>query len=250
MKLKLLLIFFPFTFFGCKSKVAPARKSYSEIATITNKIENALLDRELKERSNVSTLARDYNKELPKIEAKAAELKSLFKTDQGIPSSYQRAFIDSFANSLKYVSKGDSLALDLLKEANITSEQDVDQLVLYMKRAYLNNVSFGERYHFNVLSTSFAMDNYDIKKGDEVTLTFNITAANTNVPAEWFILKDGSKPLVKENISDTLYPDEMGNVKFKRKAVKTGENWIDFATKVQSTQGEVTLYRTANFNVR
>lgn len=249
MKHNPLLIFILLALFACKSKNRVEVLNYSQIAILTLQAENQHVDQELREISNVSVLAKDYIKYLPVLDAKATELKQAFRKDNSILGSYQKGLIDSFANSLKFISKTDSITLSLLKETPITSEQDIDQLLLFMKRTYFKNASYGERYYFNILSTTYSFDKSNMNRGEEVSLNLNITAANTNTPAEWFILKDGGKPLTTENISDTLHPDEYGNVKFKRKILKSGENWIEFATKIPSTQGEVVLYKTAVFDV-
>lgn len=244
------LIFILSTFVSCKTKPKPSTSSYSEIATITNKTEQYYLDQTLSDISNVSILAKDYVTHLPLLEAKAKELELFLKNQQSVPIASQKDFIDSFANSLKYLNLSDSLTLDLLRESPITCSEDVDQLLLFMKRTFVNKASQMNRYFFNIVGTSYSFENIDIKKGENIFLTMNITAANSNVPAEWFILKDGGAPLTKENISDTLYPDQYGDVKFKKKIFQTGKNWIQFATKIPSSDGEIVLYKAAYFNVR
>ena len=120
--------------------------TYPPIVLVTNKSENIYLTQTLNGFSNVSDVAKVYVEKLLELETKAAELKTLLEKQQVIPKKYQENFINTFAKSLDYINVSDSTDLELLKIISITSSEDIDQLLLFMKRSYVKNLSSKNRY--------------------------------------------------------------------------------------------------------
>lgn len=236
------------TIISCNNQT-PKAQDYSEIAFITNKLEQKDLDNSIQTFSNVSVMAKKYIKALPAMETKAKELKSILEKQETISSQLQEDFIDTFRMSLEYIGPTDSSTLQLLKTTPIKSSEDIDQLLLFMKRIFVKQISYAERYLFNVIGTSAETRSLNIKNGEPFSMNMNITAANSNTPAEWFLLKDDGSPLVKENITDTLHPDEHGNILITTTKYSVGENRITVAVKIPSTHDSVTLYKSVDFTV-
>ncbi|HEY0355733.1 MAG TPA: hypothetical protein VGC29_06000, partial [Flavisolibacter sp.] len=164
---------------------------YPQMVLVTNKSENIYLTQTLNGFSNVSDVAKVYVEKLLELETKATELKTLLEKQQVIPKKYQENFINTFSKSLDYINVSDSTDLELLKIISITSSEDIDQLLLFMKRSYVKNLSSNNKYLFNMVGTSAEVENSNIKNGEPFSANMNITAANINKPADWFILKDG-----------------------------------------------------------
>ena len=233
---------------SCRAKENPVSHRYSEISSITNKSEQAYLTQSLTDFSKVSDIAKNYLKTLSVLELKASELKIYFEKEQVIPARRQEDLMSSFGKSLDYISTSDSNYLEMLKSAPIRTSEDIDLIMLFIKRCYVKSIETN-RYLFNCLGTMAAAESLNIEKGQNLSATLSLIAANTNKPAEWFILKDGGSPLTKENISDTLYPDKFGKVILKKRQYTLGDNRLFYATKVQSTRGEVILFDAIDFKV-
>ncbi|RZK17092.1 MAG: hypothetical protein EOO43_13825 [Flavobacterium sp.] len=224
-------------------------KINSEVISIINLPDQKYLTHLLTNLSNVSEKASLYKARLHQLENTANELKALIRENQ-MTSLQSQGFLDMFENSLEYLSAADSSVLDQLKYARIESPQEVDQILLFMKRCYVKYILETERYLFNTVSTTFTAESLDIKRGENLSVNLSIAAANTNSPAEWFILKSEDQGLTKDNISDTLYPDNLGNVHFTTKNYKIGDNRIVYVAKLKSTNGPIILSKAIDFRVR
>src|SRR5205085_7586588 len=128
----------------------------------------------LNDYSQVSDLAKDYVKTVTELEMKATELKVVFQKEQTISQQYQEHFINLFRRSLNYISASDSMTLEQLKTTQIKGTEDIDQLLLFMKRSYVKNLSGTDRYLFNMIGTSAEVENLNIKNGDTFSVTMNI----------------------------------------------------------------------------
>lgn len=99
---------------------------------------------------------------------------------------------------------------------------------------------------FGTMSTA---DAWQIKNGNDFIVGLALTASNANRPTEWYQVKPGANELTKENILDTLRPNEFGEISFKTRKYHVGTNQIKFITRVRLPQGDRQIARTVTFLV-
>jgi hypothetical protein len=101
-----------------------------------------------------------------------------------------------------------------------------------------------------MFGTMSSADSWQIKNGTDFIVDLALTASNSNRPTEWYQVKPGSNELTKENILDTLRPNELGEITFKTRKYHIGTNQIKFITKIRLPQGDRQIGRTVTFLVK
>jgi hypothetical protein len=84
------------------------------------------------------------------------------------------------------------------------------------------------------LSIMASAEKWTINEGDIFEIALGNTAWNSKQPNEWFVLKDGTDKLTKDNILDTLHQDETGMVYFKTNKYRKGQNNLIFISRLNS----------------
>ena len=224
--------------FSCKSKKDNFNYD-TTIASLTYKAELNYLNRTIVYYSTLADTGNYIRKQDSILEKNIEELKIQFNKDGKISSLNKDSFFTYFENVLK----SDSVYSDLenlkeLKSIPIYRFSDIDLLRLYLKRSLVSKLTDNKLLPFNTWSIMATVDKWKIKDGEEFIMQMNTTAFNSRQPAEWFIVKDGSKDLTKDNISDTLYPGEFGETTFKTKQYHKGENQIPIYVRIKTTHGE------------
>ena len=249
MRLQLLKICALITLLSCKSKKESL--SYeTNIASLIYSSELNYLNNTLRDYSHLSDIGAYYLKQDSILETKASVIKKIFKSEKKISIQEQREFLNFFETSFKD-NPGllDSIKLDQLKSTPITEYSDIELLTLLIKRSFVSKLVANKYFPFDMVGTMVTVDSWSIQNGEEFKMQMNITAASSTSPAEWYIIKDGSRSLIKENIIDTLYPDEFGSVNFKTKKYHKGTNQINVATKFKLAHGDKILYKGIEYTV-
>jgi len=181
---------------------------------------------------------------------RAEDFRLLLQKQQHVSRYSQNQFIDSFQKHLPFLTTDDSIQLSTLRKIPLKNANDVDRVLRFMQQVYVYRCLAKNAFLFDTFSTVASPEYVSIKKGEDISLEMEITAANRSHPAEWFIVKDAGKPLVRENISDTLTPDEFGVARFKKKMNNSGSYSIVYATKIPSSIGQLVLSKTVHFEVQ
>ena len=235
--------------FSCKNKKDNLNYN-TEIASITYKAELDYLQKTINDYSALSKAGHYYLEQDSILDKQIFELKKELEGHGDVSSKSQDTFFDYFGTILKtepaYLGLG---SLQELKRQSIKSLSDIDLLNLYFKRSFVAKLSGNNLLPFDIWSFMPTVDKWKVKDGEEFKMQMNITAASSTEPAEWYILKDPTKELTKENITDTLHPGEFGETTFKTKRYHKGINQISVVVKLKTAHGEKIVERIIEFTV-
>jgi hypothetical protein len=87
---------------------------------------------------------------------------------------------------------------------------------------------------------------WTINDGEEFQISLSNTAWNDSQPNDWFLVKEFTGSLTKENIIDTLHQEKDGVVNFRTKNYKKGKNTLTFISRLYTP---VIDYRLASRQV-
>jgi hypothetical protein len=137
-----------------------------------------------------------------------------------------------------------------LKNLPVQSVTDLDYLLYFFKRGYVDILLENKLLPFNNWSTMASAERWEIRDGEPFELSLANTAFNTEQPHEWYLVKDLNENLNTGNIIDTLYMDGIGIVKFSTKNYKKGENRLFFISRLSTSANDRMLSKEVKFIVR
>ncbi len=235
--------------FSCESKKDDFTYQTS-IGSLTYQADLNYLNTTLKQYANLSDTGLYFWKQDSILELKVLELKNEFNNSKSISSQLQSGFFDYFE---KVFNKSDFIDFKIfnhLKSNPIKKLSDIDLLELYIKRGFVSILSDNKLFPFDTVGTMLAPEKSNIKNGEEYILRMNMTASNSKEPPQWYIVKDGSIGLTKDNIIDTIQSPEYGDLIFKTKKYHPGENEINVIVRLRTHYGEQLLSKTILFYVQ
>jgi hypothetical protein len=208
------------------------------------------LDITLRNYARFSKTGEYYFGESSYLDSIAIEFKSKIRGDGAIAEDEKRTFYDHFEKTFAHNGLIDYEILNQLKELPIKTVSDVDLLRIYVKNCYVSILLNNKMLPFNNWSTMASAKEWTIKNGQSFEVQLASTAWNGEQPNEWFLVKENTDSLTKENIVDTLYQDRDGVVTFATKHYKVGENKLKFVSKMNTPKGDHFLYREVIFYVK
>jgi hypothetical protein len=197
-----------------------------------------------------SKIGEFYFNESSYLDKTAVELQSKIKNGGVITEDEKRAFYDHFEKTFKHNGLIDFEILNQLKELPIKTVSDVDLLRVYIKNNFVSILLNNKLLPFNAWSTMASAKEWTVKYGQPFEVKLASTAWNTQLPNEWFLVKENLDTLTKENIIDTLYQDKDGVVTFSTKHYKIGENKLMFMAKMKTPKNDPILSREVIFYVK
>ncbi len=208
------------------------------------------LDITLKGYGRFSKTGEFYFNESSYLDKIAVEYQSKIKNGGAITEEEKRAFYDHFEKTFKHNGLIDFEILNQLKELPIKTVSDVDLLRIYIKNNFVSILLNNKLLPFNAWSTMASAKEWTVKYGQPFEVKLASTAWNTQLPNEWYLVKENQDSLTQENIIDTLYQDRNGVVTFSTKHYKMGENKLMFMIKMNTPNNNPILSKEVTFYVK
>jgi len=236
------------TLFSCKH---PDSVTYTTgIGSITYQAQLDYFNQTIRYFSRLSDTGRYYWTQDSILEAKANELQLKLQQGRPLSSSDQKALIEPFEKNLIVYPFVDSTKMGELKKTPITSVSDIDLIKLYIKSCFVAVLHDNRLLPFDTWGTMASADSWQIKPGEEFRVTLAASATASFNPIEWYQVVSVAQGLVRTNIIDTLIPDRFGEVVFKTKNYKKGDNHLSFLAKMKRANREDILSKTLTFTVQ
>lgn len=245
----LLILFVSILSVSCKNK----RDTFNYETSIAAKVYQSqlkYLDNTLFNYARISKKGEFYFQESYSLDETAKEFQDKIKKGEAISIGEQDKFYERFEKTLSYHGLIDLDILKQLKELPIKTVSDVDYLRLYIKSSFVCILLNNKLLPFDTWGTMASSNNQTIKYGEEFQVDLATTACNPQQQNEWFLVKENVDTLTKENIIDTLHPDQFGVVNFKTKNYKKGTNRLVFISKLNTPPMDRSVSRTVEFFVK
>lgn len=219
--------------FSCKEK----KDAFHYETSIASKVYQAqlrYLDNTLFNYSRISKKGDYYFRESANLDNTAKEFQDKIKNGRVITEDEKKAFYDHFEKTFTDNGLIDFDIFKQLKELPIKTVSDVDILRVYIKNNFVCILLNNKLLPYDSWSTMASVNKWTIEKGEEFEVSLSNTAWNNAQPNDWFLVKNGTDSLTKDNIIDTLHQEENGMVYFKTKEYKKGENTLTFISRLNT----------------
>jgi len=232
MNFKLLLVI-SIVLFSCKD----TRNTFNYETSIASKVYQAqlkYLDNTLFNYARISKKGDYYFQESSYLDKTAKEFQDKIKKGGVITEEEKKKFYDHFEKTFKANGLIDFNIFKQLKELPIKTVSDVDILRIYIKNNFVCILLNSKLLPYDSWGTMASANKWTIDNGEEFEVSLSNTAWNNAQLNEWFLVKNGTDSLTKDNIIDTLHQEEDGMVYFKTKDYKKGENTLTFISRLNT----------------
>jgi len=234
---------------SCRNR--PDKFSYeTSIASKVYEAQLKYLDNTLRNYARFSKTGAYYFGESSYLDTIAGKFQSKIKNGGAITEDEKTTFYDHFEKTFFHNGLIDFKTFNQLKALPIKTVSDVDLLRIYVKYNYVSILLNNKMLPFTSWSTMVSAKEWTIKNGQPFEVELASTAWNGEQPNEWFLVKEATYSLTKENVIDTLYQGRDGVVTFSTKHYKIGENKLTFVSKMNTPKGDHYLYRQVMFYVK
>lgn len=175
------------------------------------------------------------------------QLQDKLAKDDTLSTEERSKFFEQFEKALQ---KNTMANLKELKELPMNGIADLNTVRLYIKNNIVCELLVNKGEPYDTWSTMATAKKWEIDNGEAFEVYLSNTMYNSISPGGWYLLKDSGKPLVKDNIIDTLHQDEMGTVAYKTNNYRKGGNELVFASRLPDRKSGNTLYKTIYFTVK
>lgn len=244
-------VILPLLVLSCKGPQKDNFEYQSSIASQVYKAQMLYCDQTLTHLGNRSKQGAYFKQESNYIDNKANSFKAILKQGRLIQDAEKAAFYERIERAFGSTPHAliDQDILRELKTLPMESVSDVDLVRLYVKNYFVCILLNHAGMPFNYWGLMSSTETPEIRQGEEFVVSLANTAWTEKNINDWFLVHNSSGGLTKENIIDTLHLNQQGEVVFKTKNYKKGENRLVFISRVNLPQGERSLSKTVWFNV-
>jgi len=202
---------------SCKNK-----DKFNYETSIASKVYQAqlkYLDNTLFNYARISKQGDYYFQESYNLDTIADNFKNEIKNGIIISNEEKSKFYDHFEKTFTNHGLIDLDILKQLRELPIKTVSDVDLLRLYVKNNFVRILLNNKLLPYDSWGMMAETEKLTINNGEAFEVSLSNTAWNSAQPNEWFLVKNGTDSLTKDNIIDTLYQQESGIVFFTTKKI-------------------------------
>ncbi len=243
----------PLIFISLSACTATSDKFHydSSLASTVFEAQLKYLDNTLYSYSKISEVGAFYYTQGSVLEQRTENFKERVRSGQVISAKETQDFFDYFQSILKDYPLIDSELMEKIKGLPVKTVSDADLLQLYMKTYFVGILLNNKLLPFDTWSTMASAQNWTIQNGQVFKVDLATTACNSTDRNEWFLVKENKEGvLAKDNIIDTLFPDEFGIVTFETKNYKKGENRLLFVSKLKTPTDDNIVAKQVVFHVK
>ncbi len=206
----------------------------TSIATTEYKAQLQYLDNTLFNYARISDTGSYYYNLSAELDEKAEMIKEKIRKGNLISKHEQEFFLNKFEKTFGNYPATDIKTFKELQEIPIKSVSDVDIIRLFIKNNFVAILLNNKLLPFDSWGIMVSGKN-EIKEGEELQLDLATYAFKAYHQNEWYLVNKGlssDDTIQKDNIIDTLFPDNDGIVHFKTKNYKKGENKLVFLSRL------------------
>lgn len=232
MSFKLLLLI-SIILFSCQEN----RDKLDYETSIASKVYQAqikYLDKTLFNYSRISKKGDFYFQENSYLDKTVQELQDNIKKGMTISAGEQRKFYEHFEKTFASNELINASILKQLEELPIKTVSDLNYIRLYVKNNFVCLLLNNKLLPYDSYSSMASANKWTINNGEQFEVLLSNTAWSDSQPNDWFLVKDESDSLTKENIIDTLHQEKDGVVYFKTKKYKKGTNTLTFISRLNT----------------
>jgi hypothetical protein len=222
----------------------------NDIGSLVLKGQVNIDDKIIERYANLSDTGKFYKHLNTLLDDKAYELMKMIEEGQVISDKQQADFISEFEKHFFNYGGIDHVITGQLKSARIKTISDIDLIRLYLKHCFVTVLNDNKILPFDEWGVMGIPKSYLIKEGENIEIDYVTRAFKHFDPPTYYILKDGNKPLQKDNVSDTLRSDELGYAHYITRHYHIGKNVIYVAAMQNDMHGTDTVVNGLSIMVK
>ena len=247
----ILPLFVLITFISCRDKKEKFNYETS-IASTVYKAQSEYFDKTIFNYARISDLGNYYWNENQLLEEQTDSFKAEIKNGHSIPQDEQDSFFNHFEKTFANHGLINFDKFKQLKESSIKTISDIDILEVYIKNNFVAVLLNNKLLPYDSWGIMVSGKN-EINNGETLNLNVATYAFRSYHQNEWYLVNkvlNDNDTLKRENIIDTLYPQENGMVNFETKNYKKGKNTLIFLSRLSHPPKDRMISQEISFYVK